>query len=138
MRVGTLHPDDVRDMQEAALSSDSTDPYYQDPHISPILKAHQQRPINAEPPGSMLTDSWITPSDLWFTRNHHPVPQVTNVEDSQLVLSVAGVANAVPISLSINDLKSKYSKHTIVSSIQVRATALIAKDFMRTRRIRAC
>jgi sulfite oxidase len=37
---------------------------------------HQKKPINAEPPGFLLTDNWITPTSLWFIRNHHPVPVV--------------------------------------------------------------
>ena len=57
---------------------DLSDPYSGDPEISPVMKIVQNKPINAEPPGPLLTHSWLTPNGIWFIRNHHPVPKVAS------------------------------------------------------------
>ncbi len=73
MRIGTLHPDDVA---AVAKTADSSDPYLRDPNLAPYMIYVQKKPINAEPPGFMLTDNWITDTSAWFVRNHHPVPHI--------------------------------------------------------------
>lgn len=44
MRIGTLHPEDVAAEAEA---KDSSDPYNQDPEISPVMTIHSRKPVNA-------------------------------------------------------------------------------------------
>ena len=33
-------------------------------------------PLNAEPPLSLLAESWITPQELFFIRTHGDVPEL--------------------------------------------------------------
>jgi sulfite oxidase len=112
LRVGTLHPDDVSDL---AAKVDTSDPYSSDPPTSPLLSKLSDKPVNAECPAALLTDSWITPEELWFVRNHHPVPLVAE-EDCRVSVSGLGVGSGRTLSLS--DLKSGFQKHEVVASLQ--------------------
>ena len=109
------------------------------------MNIYQKRPINAEPPESLLTQSWITPNDLWFKRNHHPIPAI-NEQDYSLTVNIplafakpstkSSHASTSTSSLStddihdylsnnitskkytLQDLKTKFPTHTLVVSIQ--------------------
>ncbi len=35
---------------------------------------HEQDPYNAEPPPGLLADAFITPTDVFYSRNHGPIP----------------------------------------------------------------
>ena len=52
------------------------DPFINDPVRSPILKAGSKKPFNAEPPLQLITDTFITPNEMFYVRNHLPVPKV--------------------------------------------------------------
>jgi len=39
-----------------------------------------QYPFNAEPPRSALISSYVTPVDLFYKRNHGPIPVVDDIE----------------------------------------------------------
>jgi hypothetical protein len=41
-----------------------------------LPQVNSQKPFNAEPPSELLTDSFITPNELFFKRNHLPVPDI--------------------------------------------------------------
>ena len=92
LRIGSLHPDDIAALEKEKEKKPETegddDPYNNDPALSPLLTYHMTTPINAEPPGSLLTADWITPSELWFARNHHPVPPLQDKNASQLQLTI--------------------------------------------------
>lgn len=49
------------------------------------LLVHKQEPLNAESNTLKLLGNYITPEKNWFTRNHHPVPDV-NIKDYNLVI----------------------------------------------------
>lgn len=113
MRIGTLHPDDID--QSTALK-DASDPYCEDPALSPIFAVHQNKPINAEAPGALLTDSWLTPADLWFVRNHHPVPVIPDGEAHPLALRHPQASE--PVTFTVRELKSNFPKHKVVASLE--------------------
>jgi sulfite oxidase len=130
MRIGTLHPEDR--VKPSSSDSNENNPFRNDPILSPVLKYLSKQPINAEAPGFLLTDSWITPVDLWFVRNHHPVPRIdennfkleivfacdvlgrkrieANVDDDQCSSPLA--------SLTLEDLKTRFPRTSVVTSIQ--------------------
>jgi len=113
MKIGSLHPDDVK---AAAKEADPSDPYSADPEGSSVLHYHMKRPTNAEAPGSLLGASWITPSGLWFVRNHHPVPHIAADEHR---MTISGRADGKrDFTLNVAQLKEAYPKHSIVSSVQ--------------------
>eukprot|EP00596_Hydrurales_sp_CCMP1899_P000671 CAMPEP_0119043770 /NCGR_PEP_ID=MMETSP1177-20130426/25875_1 /TAXON_ID=2985 /ORGANISM="Ochromonas sp, Strain CCMP1899" /LENGTH=520 /DNA_ID=CAMNT_0007012659 /DNA_START=289 /DNA_END=1851 /DNA_ORIENTATION=+ len=113
MLIGYLHPDDFAlEAEEDELSSD--DPYSADPPVSPVQTFHQKYPVNSEAPSTLLNDTWLTPKDMWFKRNHHPVPHPVTEEYR---LSVAGPSTG-HIEISLNDLKTKFKKYKVTSAIQ--------------------
>jgi sulfite oxidase len=126
MRIGNLHPDDVYKPPAGAMKEGN--PYKNDPSLSPVLKYLQRQPINAEAPGFLLVDSWITPKELWFVRNHHPVPNIS-AENFSLDIVFADdflaqwnenklSAESALKNLTLKDLKSKFPKYSVVTSIQ--------------------
>ncbi|XP_065175205.1 sulfite oxidase-like [Sycon ciliatum] len=90
------------------------DPYAKDPERNPLLTINTEKPFNAETPVALLTDSFITPNELFFVRNHLPVP---NVEPKKYVLEVTAPGRE-PLKLSLQDLKEKFTKHTVVATLQ--------------------
>jgi cytochrome b involved in lipid metabolism len=108
--IGYLHPEDVAiESAEQAISSD--DPYSSDPPVSPVQIFHQRKPINSETPSTLLSDTWVTPKEMWFKRNHHPVPHLT-AENYKLTISGPGVKDE-KIEFDLNDLKTKFKKHKV-------------------------
>jgi sulfite oxidase len=127
MRIGSLHPDDYKALQESN-KKDSSDPYSDDPPVSPVLNAYNLKPINAEAPSTLLATPYVTPKDLWFVRNHHPVPVHNREkeknsdglcnfnEDYKITISGVGT-NGKTTTLSLKDLK-KFPKHNITVTTQ--------------------
>ncbi|KAM5179546.1 sulfite oxidase, mitochondrial [Mantella aurantiaca] len=111
-KIGVLGPDDKEVVQ------DLSDPYSQDPSRHPILKVNSLKPFNAEPPPEILTDNYITPNELFFKRNHLPVPDI-NPDDFQLTVERPHGSNQeAPLKLSLNDLKTKFPRHEVIATLQ--------------------
>jgi len=111
-RIGNLDMVDVASQAEQ-MASDSTDPYGTDPLRHKAIVINSKKPFNGETPLGILTDSFITPTDLFYVRNHLPVPDV-DVKNYELEVSGLGVKE---LNLSIEALK-KFPKHKIVATVQ--------------------
>jgi sulfite oxidase len=109
-RIGMIHPDD----RNRGHNIDESDPYAHDPERHPALVVNQAKPFNAETPAELLVDSLITPSELFYVRNHHPVP---DLNADTFVMEIDG-KSVQPTKLSVADLKAKYPKHTVVVTTQ--------------------
>lgn len=109
-KVGELSAEDRR-QQESVVSSD---PYSTDPVRHPVLHLNSLKPFNAEPPPEILSDSYITPSAIFFKRNHLPVPRV---DPATYRLQVEGLPGGV-LSLSLEELKTRFPKHTVTATLQ--------------------
>ena len=107
--MGELDPED----QKRQRAVEPSDPYSGDPERHPALRVNSAKPFNAEPPPELLGDSFITPSALFFKRNHLPVP---HVDPASYRLRVEGLPRA--LSLSLHDLKSRFPKHTVTATLQ--------------------
>eukprot|EP00933_Yihiella_yeosuensis_P070685 TRINITY_DN78836_c0_g1_i1.p1 TRINITY_DN78836_c0_g1~~TRINITY_DN78836_c0_g1_i1.p1 ORF type:complete len:660 (+),score=140.00 TRINITY_DN78836_c0_g1_i1:139-2118(+) len=107
MRIGDL-------ANPPAKMEDEKDPYDADPDRHPGLIFHNNKPCNAELPPELIMDSWVTPVPVWFIRHHHPVPIIDN---DKYRLMVDGVGTK-PVSLSLEDLKSRFVKREVVSTLQ--------------------
>lgn len=94
--------------------SDIKDPYANDPDRHPALKINTKKPFNAEPPMQLLTDSLITPNDIFFVRNHLPVP---DIDEKSYELEITG-GGINTMKLSLEDLKTKFPKHTVIATMQ--------------------
>lgn len=109
-KVGELSAEDLKKQQDVQTS----DPYSSDPKRHPVLRINSLKPFNAEPPPEILSDSFITPSAIFFKRNHLPVPQV---DPASYELHVAGLHGGV-LSLSLEELKTRFPKHTVTATLQ--------------------
>lgn len=108
-KVGELSP------EEAPPAPDATqDPFAGDPPRHPGLRVNSQKPFNAEPPAELLAERFLTPNELFFTRNHLPVPAV---DPSSYRLRVEGPGGRV-LSLSLAELRSRFPKHEVTATLQ--------------------
>lgn len=88
------------------------DPYVNDPIRDYRLNFHSTSPCIAETCKNSIMDNWITPNELWYVRNYHPVP---NIDISNFELSIVNNDKLSKLSLSeLGKLKTK----KIVSTIQ--------------------
>ncbi|EPB77113.1 cytochrome b5-like Heme/Steroid binding domain protein [Ancylostoma ceylanicum] len=111
LRIGSLDPSEVEEVKKSSAS----DPYSTDPDRHPALLVNQQRPFNAETPPSLAVDSFRTPNDLFFVRNHMPVPKI-DAEKHRLHVEGLGVKG--PLNLSVKDLKKNHRPVSVTAAIQ--------------------
>jgi len=112
LRIGNIHPDDVHVYAPAAGSSN--DPYGSEPLRHPALHVRTPKPFNAETPSQLLVDSFITPNELFYVRNHLPVPQFAAGSDR---FELSGVGLKSPVSLSVDELKKKFTVRTVTCTM---------------------
>ena len=79
----------------------------------PELIVRAAEPFNAGPPPALLGRQWVTPTDLFFVRNHGTVPEP---EADTYRLTVRGGA-AGPLSLSLGDLR-RFPRQTVTATLQ--------------------
>ena len=91
------------------------DPYANEPtDRHPALGVRSKNPMNAETPMELLGESLITPNNLFYIRNHLPVP---DIDKSKYDVQVEG-DGLKHKSWSVDDLKTSFKKHTVVATIQ--------------------
>ena len=113
-RIGNLHPDDVAALSKSSSCS-SSGPYANEPERNPLLKVNSDTPFNAEPPAELLMSSFITPNELFFVRNHLPVPELKDIESYRLKVGGNGLKS---VELSLEDLKTKFKSYDVTSTVQ--------------------
>lgn len=88
-----------------------------------MLHYQQRRPTNAEPPVALLTETFLTPNELWFIRNHHPVPKIDPAV-YRLTLGTtwtakgANGAKSPSFTYTLDDLRTRFRKVDVVTTIQ--------------------
>ncbi|CAK0769681.1 hypothetical protein CVIRNUC_003692 [Coccomyxa viridis] len=90
------------------------DPYANEPKRHGALIVRSQQPFNAETPVEFLSQAKLTPNDLFYVRNHLPVPKV---DSESWKVSVKGEGMR-QVELSLEDLESKFKKHTVTCTLQ--------------------
>lgn len=108
-RIGNLAAEDV-----GAASAGIEDPYLLDPKRHRDLKPASTKPFNAEPPLGTLADNYRTPNELFYVRNHMPVPDVDPKDYILEIEDPDGKCHA----LTLDEIKTKFSKVSITSVIQ--------------------
>ncbi|XP_044851409.1 sulfite oxidase, mitochondrial isoform X3 [Mauremys mutica] len=106
-KVGELSPEEQSQPSQG-------DPYSGDPPRHPALKVNSLKPFNAEPPAELLTETYLTPNQLFFKRNHLPVPAV---DPASYRLRVEGPGGRV-LALSLPELKGRFPKHEVTVTLQ--------------------
>lgn len=107
MRIGNLKKEDIY-----RNDSENYDPYTLEPPRHKALKVNNQRPFCAEPPSDILVDNFLTPSEVFYVRNHLPVP-MEHLENYNLELAIE---DDTVKSLVVDDIK-KYPKYTVTSAV---------------------
>lgn len=118
-RVGNLTPNDYLKVKSQTQFANA---YTNDP-IRPQgytgqLRIPSYHPWNSEPADlSVLADNFYTPNDLFFVRNHNPVPLV---EEKDWVLNIEAneKAGLKAGSFTLNDLKTKFPRSEVVATLQ--------------------
>merc|ERR1719401_20430 len=107
----------IGDLADPEVNTDlGDDPYATDPeHRHPGLIFHNNKPCNAEVPCELVMDNWLTPNPVWFIRHHHPVPVVNG---EKFRLTVDGGSGSKTVTLTLDDLKSRFLKREVTSTIQ--------------------
>ncbi|XP_077250325.1 sulfite oxidase-like isoform X2 [Tasmannia lanceolata] len=102
--------------------------YSQEPPRHRSLKINAKEPFNAEPPRSALVASYITPVDMFYKRNHGPIPIVDDIE--KYCVSINGLVEH-PKELSMADIR-KLPKYTVTATLQCAGNRRTAMSKTRT------
>lgn len=78
----------------------------------PEIKTRKDHPHNAETPPGLLRESFITPTDFFYVRNHGDVPEV---DPERYRLRVSGLVER-PLELSLGEIKG-FPKTDLVSTL---------------------
>ncbi|KAL8830873.1 MAG: hypothetical protein Q9170_005531 [Blastenia crenularia] len=109
--LGEVDPRDLVDGKVPVGHVD--DPFKHDPKRDDRLIVHSDRPFNAETPSEGL-DSFITPDDLFYVRQHMWVPEV----DESTHKLVVELEDGEEKEYSLNDIKNKFKEVTITATLQ--------------------
>ncbi|KAL6011053.1 hypothetical protein ACLOJK_001497 [Asimina triloba] len=111
--------------------------YSEEPPRHPSLKINAKEPFNAEPPRSALIASYVTPVDMFYKRNHGPIPIVDDIERQYLALlssryrvSINGSVEN-PIQLSMAEIR-KLPKYNVTATLQCAGNRRTAMSIMKT------
>ncbi|KAK1259291.1 Sulfite oxidase [Acorus gramineus] len=102
--------------------------YTHEPPRHPCLRINAKEPFNAEPPRDALISSFITPVDLFFKRNHGPIPIVDDIERYRV--SIRGLVKN-SIHLSMADIKN-LPKYSVTATLQCAGNRRTAMSNIRT------
>ncbi len=82
-----------------------------DKHQETIVQAEQ--PFNAEPPLNLLRESFVTPQQLYYVRNHGSTPEV---DPADYRLAISGLVER-PLELSLEQIKNEFPKETVMVTL---------------------
>jgi sulfite oxidase len=83
------------------------------PRTSPLI-VHQEDPFNAEPPGHLLRQSFLTPQPLFYVRTHGSIPAV---DPTSYRLRITGLVQQTR-ALSLDELRSMAPAHTVTATLE--------------------
>lgn len=117
-QIGVLESKDCELVQD---TGGEASPYATDPERSPILKVLSKEPFNSETPSKLLSATNYTPNEIFFVRNHLPVPEV-DLADYRLTICVGTDREPdkqkVIAVLTLDELKQNFMPHSIDCIIQ--------------------
>src|SRR5262245_27525159 len=114
-RDGSFSCPDVQqlDVRAATNSMGPVPPQNVSTDFDSRLLIHSTEPLVGGPPLSLLRQNFITPTGLFFVRNHGPVPAV---EPTSFRLEVSGLVGR-SLSLSIAELRERFPRHTVTATL---------------------
>ncbi|KAJ9150324.1 hypothetical protein NKR23_g3720 [Pleurostoma richardsiae] len=96
------------------------DPFKHDPKRDPRLKIHTPKPCNAEPPPDVLDREFITPSEVFYVRNHMWVPTAAEEEEETYrghTLTVE-LPDGETKTYTLDELRRRFPTHRITVALQ--------------------
>ena len=78
------------------------------------LIVHQEQPLNAEPPGDLLRQSFLTPQQHFYIRTHGSIPAV---DPTSYRLLITGLVQRKR-ELSLDELRSMSPVHTVTATLE--------------------
>ncbi|CAJ2499636.1 Uu.00g024890.m01.CDS01 [Anthostomella pinea] len=113
--VGKLHPDDLANGRP--LLDSIEDPFVSDPVRDARLRKMTEKPCNAETPADELAESFLTPNEVFYVRNHMWVPVVEEVEADKHGINIE-LPDGDVRTYSIGELKARFKQHTVTAVLQ--------------------
>eukprot|EP00494_Astrolonche_serrata_P024311 UN24569 len=118
-RIGNLTEKDAKKLESESVFGSA---YLSDPERPEAdqgnLRIATYHPWNSEPASlETLVDTFYTPNDLFFVRNHNPVPDI-ELEDWTLEIAENKLIGLKGHSFTYNDLKTKFPKVDVISTLQ--------------------
>lgn len=113
--IGYIHNEDLVDGLPPADTVE--DPFAQDPRRDARLFEHTQRPCNAEPPTQELDRDFLTPTGLFYVRNHMWVPVIEGVSVDKHALTVE-LPDGEERTYTLAELKSRFRTHRVTAVLQ--------------------
>ncbi|XP_012223633.1 sulfite oxidase, mitochondrial [Linepithema humile] len=107
MRIGNISEEDAKNDE-----NDLHDPYAKEPSRHKALIVNGSKPFCAEPPSTVLVESFLTPVDLFYVRNHLPVPEI-DLKDYTLELAIE---EKIKKTLDFKAI-TKYKKYTVTAAV---------------------
>lgn len=116
-RIGNLAGFDVKKAEEEQkrLDAEAARIWDHEPDRHPALGVKSSRPFNAETPADALTGAAHVANELFFVRNHMPVPSGIDLADFCLEVKGEGLRRRCH---TLDDLKAKFAEHTVSTTIQ--------------------
>ena len=109
--IGKLHPDDVA----AGGQGEIEDPFVSDPARDETLRLITQKPCNAETPNTGLADSFLTPNELFYVRNHMWVPVVDDPDSHDISIELPSGDTR---NYTVGELKRRFKQHSVTAVLQ--------------------
>lgn len=117
-QIGVLSEEDQKVISQQNIMEG---PYSNDPQRSILLKTLSETPYNAETPSKLLTNTYYTPNEIFFVRNHLPVPEV-DLDDYRLSICSGSDKDTDNLKIlaefTLEELKTKFKPHSIDCVIQ--------------------
>jgi len=110
-RIGSLSDADARKAEKEFVFDD---PYAMDPKRHPDHLGCTQKPWCGECRTGLLADNYYTPNELFYVRNHLPVP-VVDEKEWTVTVKGNGINETV---FTLDDLKRLFPKKEVVSALQ--------------------
>jgi len=118
LKIGVLAEADQQRIDDRAELVE--DPYLNEPERHSALIVHTEQPANMETPYAQLTDNYITPSEIFYIRSHHPVPRFKDeeqIKNFRLKVDATAFGLDQVLELSLDQLKA-LPRHEIVATLQ--------------------
>lgn len=112
--IGRVHASDLS--PDGVVADLVQDPFADDPRRHAHLITRTEKPQNAETPGYALDDSFLTPNDLFYIRNHMWVPTVDG-DPEQHTLTVELPDGSTRV-YTLDELKARFPHRSVTAVLQ--------------------